>query len=281
MGRGYDAIGHPEVDMKRRFVASLAFALTLPVQASETIRIDGSSGVMPLAAAIAKAFRAADGRAAVELGQGLGTKQRLQALAEGKIDVALASHGIDVAEVSRQGMVVYEIARVPVVFGVNASVPVASLSEQQLCDIYAGRTSDWKPLGGPELPIAARTRPDSEVDAEVVRSAIKCLKDVDMARVKVMPRGGDMAKELAATPGSIGMTTTTVVEQSGGRIRALALAGVAPTAENVNRKAYGLVRQSFFIVKSPPAPAVARFLEFARGEAGARVIEANGALPVR
>jgi len=34
-------------------------------------------------------------------------------------------------------------------------------------------------------------------------------------------------------------------------------------------------------VRNPPPPEVARFVEFARGSAGATVIFANGAIPVR
>ena len=68
--------------------------------------------------------------------------------------------------------------------------------------------TNWKQLGGPDLAIAPRTRPDSEVDAEVVRSKVACLADMRMPEgVKVMARSGDMAKELAATVGAIGMTT--------------------------------------------------------------------------
>ena len=96
-----------------------------------------------------------------------------------------------------------------------------------------------------------------------------------------MAKGGDMARELASTSGSIGMTTMTVVEQSQGRIRALSLNGVAPTPEEIDRKAYRLVRQSFLISRNPAPAAVARFVEFARGPAGAAVISANGAIPVR
>jgi phosphate transport system substrate-binding protein len=130
--------------------------------------------------------------------------------------------------------------------------------------------------------IAPSTRPETEVDAEVVRAKIGCLKDLKMAEsVKVMPRFGDMAKELAATVGAVGMTTMTVVEQSEGKIKALSLNGIAPSAENVKRKTYLLTRDSFLVTKAPPAPAVAEFLEFIRSPAGEAVIVANGAVPVK
>jgi phosphate transport system substrate-binding protein len=127
-------------------------------------------------------------------------------------------------------MSVAEIARTPIVLGANASVPITDLSQTQVCGIYSGALTNWQAAGGSDLAIAARTRPDSEVDAEVIRDGIACLKNLKMPdAVKVMQRGGDMAKELAATTGAIGMTTTTVVEQSGGKIKALSLDGVAPT----------------------------------------------------
>jgi phosphate transport system substrate-binding protein len=251
-------------------------------QTTERIVIDGSTGGMPLAAALGKAFQERNPGVTIEIGKGLGTKPRIQALVEGKIDIALASHGLNVGDITRQGMAVYEIANVAVVFGVNASVPVAKITTQQICDVYAGKTSNWKSLGGPEMEIAARTRPDSEVDTEVVRDNIACLKDLKMPEaVKVMPRSGDMANELAATAGAIGMTTMTVVEQSQGKIKALSIDGIDPSVQNVERKAYRFVRESFFVIKLPASPAVARFLEFTRGSIGHTVIIANGAIPVK
>jgi len=251
-------------------------------QTQERIVIDGSTGGMPLAAALAKAFQERNPGVTVEMGKGLGTKARVQALAEGKIDIALASHGLNIGEITRHGMAVYEIARVAVVFGVNATVPVVNLTTQQICDVYAGKASNWKALGGPEMEIAARTRPDSEVDTEVARDNIACLKDLKMPEaVKVMPRSGDMATELAATAGAIGMTTMTVVEQSQGRIKALSLNGVAASVRNVEGKAYPLARESFFVIKTPASPAVARFLDFTRSATGHTVITANGAIAVK
>src|SRR5688572_1342261 len=251
-------------------------------QPAARITIDGSTGVMPLAAALAKAFQERVPGVSIELGSGLGTKARLQALDEGRIDMALASHGLDSEEVRRRGMSVHGIARTAVVFGVNSSVPLSNLTDQQICEVYSGKTVSWQELGGPAIPIAPRTRPDSEVDAEVIRGGIACLKALRLPEtVKVMPRSSDMAKELADTAGAIGMTSLTVVAQSYGRIRALSLNGVAPTAGNVESNAYPPVREAFLVTKSPTKEAVGRFVAFVVGPEGEKVIRANGALPIR
>lgn len=268
----------------RSSILMLGFVVVAAAQGSAagSILVDGSNGVMPLVAALIEAYREREPAVTVEMGKGLGTRARLEALAAGKIDIALASHGVDAEELNRQGMAVHEIAKVAVVFAVNASVPVTGLTERQICDVYAGRITNWKELGGPDLAIAPRARPDTEVDAEVVRAKIGCLEDLKMAEaVKLMPATGDMARELASTAGAIGMTTMTVVEQSRDRIRPLSLGGITPRAENVKNQRYALTRDSFLITKATPSPAVARFLEFIRSPAGAEVLAANGAVPVQ
>lgn len=258
-----------------------ALSVAAHAQSPDRISIDGSTGVAPLVAALVKVYQGQNPLVSIDIGKGLGTKARIDALNEGKIDIAMASHGLNVAQIEKQGMVVHEIAKVAVVFGLNEEVSVSSLTHAQICDIYAGKVTNWKQLGGADLVIVPMTRPDSEVDTEVVREKIPCLTKLQMPEaVKVMPKAGEMAQALAATKGALGMTTMTVVEQSNGQIKAASLQGIVPTAENVQRKTYMLTRDSFLVVKAPPQAVVSRFLDFVRGAAGAKIISANGAVPV-
>lgn len=259
-----------------------ALSAVVRVHAAEQIHIDGSTGVTPLVAALAKAYEEKTPDVKIQIGKGMGTKARIEALRQGKIDIAMASHGLDVESIRKQGMAVHEIAKVAVVFGVNANVPISRLDDAQICDIYSLAKKNWKELGAADMAIVPLTRPDTEVDAEVVRHHIGCLTKLSMPEsVRVAPKAGEMAKELASTPGAIGMTTMTVVEQSAGQIRPIALRGVAPTAENVRTKAYNLTRDSFLVTQASPPPAVAKFLAFIRSDAGEKITSANGAVPVR
>jgi phosphate transport system substrate-binding protein len=90
-----------------------------------------------------------------------------------------------------------------------------------------------------------------------------------------------MAKALAETPHALGMTSMTVVEQSAGKVKALNLNGIAPTAENIKSGRYVLTRDFLFVTKSEPAGAVKKFLDFVLSPEGDRVIQANGAVPLR
>ena len=248
---------------------------------ADTVRIDGSPGVRPLVEALADAYRRAEPRTHVALESGLGSRERVQALAEGRIDIAMASHGVVAADLARQGLAAHEIAKVGVVFGVHRGVPIAGMTAAQLCDAYRGRLTNWRQVGGPDLPIAPRTRPAAEVDAEVVQAGVGCFpRDGLAASVTVLDRPDAMAAELASRAGALGMTSMPFVERSEGRIRPLALDGIAPTAANVRSGDYPLARRSLLLTRADAPPAVARFLAFVRGPDGTGVIEASGAVPV-
>ena len=249
--------------------------------AGDTLRIDGSPGVRPLVEALARAWTPSAGAAAVRFGAGLGSAARVEALARGEIDVAMASHGVDTAALRARGLVAHEIAKVAVVFAVNAGVPVAGLTTGQLCDVYRGRVPSWRALGGPALAVAPRMRPDAEVDAEVVHAAVACFpRGALAAPVAVVERPEAMAAELASRAGAIGVTSLPFVEAGGGRIRALALDGVVPDAASVRAGRWPLVRRSWLLTRAEPSPAARRFLDFVRGPDGAAAIEGVGAVPV-
>lgn len=263
-------------------VALLLGLAVLPAWSEEEIVLDGSSGMLSLVKVLATAYQQKSSSPQVAIGKGLGTGARLQALAENKIQIALASHGIQPEDVQKGNLKVIEVAKGAIVFAVNASVSVTNITEAQVCDIYSGKVQNWQSLGGPDSAIVVLTRPPTEVDPEVIRAKIGCFKELkEVETAKVMARGPDMAKGLVDTPHAIGMTSMTVVEQSGGKVKALTVNSIAPTAENVKSGRYFLTRDFLFVTKGEPTLPIKKFLDFVLSPEGDRVILANGAVPLR
>ena len=259
-----------------------AFSPSSPASGAETVVLDGSTGMLPLASALAKAYQQKFSDPQIELGKGLGTGARLRALAEGKIHIALASHGIAADDIRKGNLKVLDVAKGAIIFAVNSSVPLSRITDSQVCDIYGGKIRNWESLASLSTPIAVFTRPPTEVDPEVIRAKIGCFKDLkEVETARVMARGGDMAKALTETPYSIGMTSMTVVEQSGGKVKALVLNEVAPVPENVRNGRYFLTRDFLFVTKADPTVAVKKFLDYVLSPEGDRVILDNGAVPLR
>jgi phosphate transport system substrate-binding protein len=258
------------------------FSPFLHAWGAEPIVLDGSTGMLPLARALAKAYQEKNPDPRIELGKGLGTGARLRALVEGKIHIALASHGIETDDIQKGNLKVLEVAKGAIIFAVNASVPLSKITDSQVCDVYRGKIRNWEYLAGLNSPITVLTRPPTEVDPEVIRAKIGCFKELkEVETARVMARGGDMAKGLAETPHSIGMTSMTVVEQSGGKVKPLTFNGVAPSPENIRNGTYFLTRDFLFVIKADATPAVKKFVHFVLSSEGDRVILDNGAVPLR
>lgn len=252
-----------------------------------TINVDGSTGVKPLVEALAAEFQKAEStqEIAFRFGNGLNPTDRISALVQGRIDIAMASHGIDVKQIHSLGLTTHRFARMAVVFGVNHLVPVGNLTHQQLCDIYNAKLLEWNQTLKQEkydspLKIRAFIRPFEEVDTEVVNQHIPCFGALTIAeQIKLMPKSGDMAKALANTVGAIGMTTQVRVAQSNGLIRAIAINGIFPSSKNLLTNKYPLSRDSYLITTASPSENVRKFIEFIYSDTGTQVIMTNNAVP--
>lgn len=263
------------------FVVALTILGATQLSAQQKLMFDGSTGAAPLVDALGKAFTAKRG-IAVEVGKGLGTKARFEALSTGKIDIAMASHGLNVADITKRGMTVHRIAMTPVLFAVHESVSVQGLADAQICSIYEGKIRNWKVLGGSDLAVVPLVRPESEVDMEVVRDGIGCFKNLKLPEgIRSLARAGDMARALAETTGGVGMTSATFVSQRKGKIKALLLDGAAADEASVLSGKYRLTRDAFLVTGKMPSDAVSAFVAFVRSPEGAAVIKANGAIPAK
>lgn len=260
------------------FIVSVA--LHSRANAAQSITIDGSTGVKPLIESLAQVFQKTSQAVQIKIGPGLKPNLRLQALLDEKIDIAMASHGIDIEQISARGFKVHKIARVAVVFGANHSVKVMSLSQRQLCDIYSGKVSNWQALKGSNLQLTPFIRPYNEVDYEVVNAHISCFSQLQIpGHIQIRKKSGQMAKAIAQTPGAIGMTTMIRVVQSKGKVRALSLNEVAPDTANLSSGAYSLTRGMYLITASQLSPEVERFLAFITSKEGKDIIVSNHAVP--
>lgn len=264
----------------RPTLAFLGLLVCGSLNAETTIKIDGSTGVKALVQALAAGYQKQKASTEIILGDGLKPKARISALLNHQIDIAMASHGIDIQRITEQNLKVHRFAKMAVVMAVNASVSIDNISYQQLCDVYAGRLQNWRSLTDSDLAIQAFIRPLSEVDAEVLQQKIDCFGQAQLAdSIVTINKSGPMARSIAKTLGAIGMTTMVRVAQSEGKMKAIAINGIAPDLDNLLSGDYQYSRDSFLITAAEPSPQVAEFLVFIRSEQGAEIIVQNNAVP--
>ena len=246
----------------------------------EKIRVAGSGSMISLLNELAKAYMAENKNVVFDINQkSIESTGGVQAAAAGQIDIGLSSRPLKDDE--KAIVHATEISRVATVIGVHKNVMVKEITSEQLCRIYTGTIVSWKTLGGISDNIVPLTRPDRDATKETVRKSIACFRDLkESTAVVIVPTAPEMTKLLANRPDSIGFTDSVAVDDSGGAIIALKLDGVAPTADNVRSGTYKIIKNNYLVTKGQPADAVKALIDFVKGPRGAKIIEANKAVPV-
>lgn len=259
--------------------ASVFFLFGLGYSQKDTLYIDGSNGVRPLVVEVAEAFEQNFPAIKVIIGDGMNTSRRIAALQDSTIDIAMASHGVDIPYFTQQGLQVHWFAKMAIVIGVHRSVPLRKLNRETLCAIYRGDYQNWQELGGPDLPLLALARPLDEVDMEVLVEQLDCMPDPKaIDGIIIHQKSGPLARALAQTPGAIGMTAAVRQVQSDGAIKALKIDGVSPGLRQVQKDKYPFQRNAYLITRGLDDPLVKRFVQFFKSKTAGKILARNAAV---
>jgi phosphate transport system substrate-binding protein len=246
--------------MNGRMVAcSLSVALAAvfagsPAGASGTVTIAGSTTLLPLVREAAQSFQNQHTDVLLVVSGG-GSHAAIQELAGKQIDIAAT----DVPSGSSPEFVDHRIAVIAFAIAVNPLSGVSTLTKKQLQDVLGGRVTNWKDLGGNDVPIVIVNRPPvSGVRALIGQrimdgAAIAETGAVDESTVSTVD-------DLKASPGAIGYASFGGLRDSG--LTLLGIDGVAATDANVQNGTYPLWAYEHMITFGPPTPDVSRFLAF-------------------
>ncbi len=76
------------------------------------------------------------------------------------------------------GLTLVPVAKIPIVFFVNRSVTVKNLSIQQVLDIYSGKITNWKDVGGDDARIRLITREEGDSSLDALKESFPGFKDI-------------------------------------------------------------------------------------------------------
>ncbi|RNE89158.1 ABC transporter substrate-binding protein [Marichromatium sp. AB32] len=264
-----------EVDVWR-WLGILAMIWSLTGEA-EPLRIGGTGGALGVAEALAERYGACCGESPRVL-PSLGTGGGVRALADGRLDIALAGRALSAVERRRVGEVLV-FARTPLILAAHPGVGADSLDVAQLVAIYRGERVTW-PDGTPCRPVL---RAEYDTETMLLRGLDPRL-DAALDRAFARPdlvvtlTAQDNAAVLRRVPGSFGYLTRMQWVAESLSLRVLHLGGRAPTLEALAAGRYPLVAEFTLVLATAPDERVRRFVDFVFSVAGRAVVEANGAL---
>jgi phosphate transport system substrate-binding protein len=261
-------------------------------QQANAIQIKGSDTMVNLGQAWAEAFMKANPKVSVAVtGGGSGTG--IAALMSNTCDIAELSRELKPEEIAMARQKGFEPKQITVALDglavvVHPANPLSRLTMDQLAAIFSGSVSNWKDVGGSDLPIVVLSR---EVNSgthvyfkeHVLRRGRKESQVEFAANALMLSSSQAIADEVSQNPGAVGYYGMGYISA---KEKALAIAKdadspyVQPTIDNVISNAYPISRPLLMVSRGEPQGLVARFIDFVLSNEGQKIVAKIDFVPV-
>lgn len=245
---------------------------------SGKVTVSGSSALLPLAKDAAQKFKAKNDQVSITLNAG-GSGTGLKQVSEGSVDIGnsdvFAKEKLPEAKAAE--LVDHKVAvtvMAPVVskeIGTN----VKSLIKAQLQDIFTGKVTNWKDVGGPDEAVVLITRPStSGTRALFTKYALDGKEELSNKSMET-DDSGTLVQTVSQTKGAIGYVALSYL-MNNNTVTPLAIDGVEPTLDNVYNGKYPVWGYEHMYTKGEAAGAVKAFIDFIMSKDYSADIEKQG-----
>lgn len=257
--------------MKRIVMLTLTLALAVGftfsgVASAETsgkIVVAGSTALLPLTQQAAKEFKKINPKVSVSV-SGSSSIAGPQSVAKGAATIGAvdwdATKEVPGFKAFKE-LKAHKIAVIPFATVVHKTNPVKNLTTKQLQDIYAGKITNWKEVGGNDAAIVVVNRKHGS--GTRVNYQMKALDGgAFMSKgdnYKEVGKSGEMVTAVDSNPNAIGYVDLAYVK---GNIKSVDFNGVAATTDNVIKGTYKVWSYGYLVTKGNPKGADAEFIKY-------------------
>lgn len=249
---------------------------------SDRIIIDGSTTVGPIAKAFAEYYMSKHPDVNItvsESGSGNGAKS----LINGVCDIADMSRFMKLKEfeaaVSKGVMpIAHVVAMDGIAMIVHPGNPLRNLTVGQVRDIYMGKITNWKQLGGPNVEIVVISRDTNSGTYETFEDLVMKKKKIH-EKAEYVGSNGAIRQRVQSTKAAIGYAGLGFVDRS---VKALEIDGVTPEPATIASGVYPIARPLFMFTDGYPklGSHLFSFITQYLTPKGQEIVEEIGFIPV-
>ena len=161
---------------------------------------------------------------------------------------------------------------------VNENNPITALTKRQVEQIFTGDVTDWSAVGGTPGKFSIYTRNTaSGTYSDWADLAMK--KRAYAGSSQKMAGNEQIAAEVGKNPNGIGYVGVAYINSPG--VKVVPVDGHSPTKQEILDKKYPYARPNFYYTNGEPSGEAAKFIEFTLSEAGQKVVEKVGFIPLK
>ena len=228
---------------------------------SNKITVVGSSAMQLLAEQAGNDYRLSHPDSNIVV-QGGGSGTGLSQVQAGAVEIgtsdvfAETQKGIDAKKL--QNHLVAVVGIVPIV---NKSAGVSNLSKQQLNDIFTGKITNWKQVGGKNQTITVINRSKGSGTRGTFEGLV--LNGKKPIQAQEQDSNGTVRKIVSSTPGTISYISFPYANDE--NIQKLSIDGIKPTNKNVETNRWHLWSYEHIYTKGKPNKNVQKFIDYMLG----------------
>ncbi len=238
--------------------------------------LTGSNVMMPLMRDIGQRFEAEHAGVRVDVQAG-GSTRGVSDTRQGLADIGMVARSLKPDEAM---LYATTIARDAVCIIVNRTNLVQALRDDQIVRMYTRGVSNWKEVGGPDLPIVLVHMTDGRALLDLFLDHFK-LRSTQIRADALIQDSEQGLHAVASRPGAIAYVSCSRAEAARENmpIRSLASQGIDPTPENIRNGTYPLSRPLQLVTRETPKGLTAEFIDFAHSNAVLDLIQKYHFIP--
>ncbi|PWK53884.1 phosphate ABC transporter substrate-binding protein [Pleionea mediterranea] len=227
------------------------------------LMITGSSTIAPVLSEIAKAYERQYPNSRIEVQSG-GSSKGLNDVRQGTSNIGMVSRRLKPSESDVQS---YRIALDGLAIIVNQSNPIEEINSLQVIDIYLGKITNWKQLGGMDKEITVVSKAEGRSTLEVF-SKYFGISYRDIQAHVIIGDNQQGIQTVNGNTGAIGYVSIGAAEyeetHNNAAIKRLPLDGTAATTENLINQSYPIARDLNLVLKGKPSNLEQQFIDFSK-----------------